>query len=60
MKEAPSVDDFIKKGVLDDSNKKDFEKTLEILKNDWGKLSKEERLRRVYEIENATGKEYFN
>lgn len=60
MKEAPSVDDFIKKGVLDDSNKKDFEKTLEILKNDWSKLSKEERLRRVYEIENATGKEYFN
>lgn len=60
MKEAPSVDDFIKKGVLDSSNKKDFEKTLEILKNDWGKLSKEERLRRVYEIENATGKEYFN
>lgn len=60
MKEAPSVDDFIKKGVLDSSNKKAFEKTLEILKNDWGKLSKEERLRRVYEIENATGKEYFN
>jgi hypothetical protein len=60
MKEAPSVDDFIKKGVLDSSNKEAFEKTLEILKNDWGKLSKEERLRRVYEIENATGKEYFN
>ena len=60
MKEAPSVDDFIKKGVLDSYNKKAFEKTLEILKNDWGKLSKEERLRRVYEIENATGKEYFN
>lgn len=60
MKKAPSVDDFIKKGVLDNSNKKDFEKTLEILKNDWNKLSKEERLQRIYEIENATGKEYFN
>lgn len=60
MKDAPSVDDFIKKGVLDNSNKKDFEKTLEIIKNEWNKLSKEERLQRIYQIENATGKEYFN